>query len=598
MASEKYSVNSHLVETILVWINSGEIAIPEIQRPFVWDSTKVRDLIDSLYQGYPIGYIIAWKNPDVRLKDGSMSSGKKVLIDGQQRITALTAALLGREILDSDYNTKPIKISFNPITEVFEVQNPAILKDKEWVHDISKLIKEEISPLALVREYTAKNPDVDEEQIDKVIENLRGIIKKPIGMIELSHDLDIETVTEIFIRINSKGVVLSQADFAMSKIASNEEYDGHILRKAIDYFCHLAIAPEFYQQLVRADSEFTSTEYFSKMKWLKKENDDIYDPDYSDLLRVAFTTEFNRGRLSDLVSLLSGRNFETRTFESEIAEKSFSRLSKSVKRFMNETDFKRFVMCITSAGFKSSYLIRAQNPLNFGYILYLKMREQNENTAIIERIVRKWYVMSILTGRYSGSPESLFDYDIKQVSSRGAEDYLNDIEQANLSAAFWEASVVQSLNTSVASSPYFNTFLASQIYFNDKGFLSKDITVDDLIKYRGDVHHVFPRDFLKKKGLKRGQYNQIANYVYMQSDINIHVGNKEPKVYFNEILIQCESGNLKYGNIKSKEELFENLEMHCIPKNIFTYGFDNYDLFLQERRKLVAAKLKKYYEAL
>jgi hypothetical protein len=334
------------------------------------------------------------------------------------------------------------------------------------------------------------------------------------------------------------------------------------------------------------------------MKWLKKENDDIYDPDYSDLLRVAFTTEFNRGRLSDLVSLLSGRNFETRTFESEIAEKSFSRLSKSVKRFMNETDFKRFVMCITSAGFKSSYLIRAQNPLNFGYILYLKMREQNENTAIIERIVRKWYVMSILTGRYSGSPESLFDYDIKQVSSRGAEDYLNDIEQANLSAAFWEASVVQSLNTSVASSPYFNTFLASQIYFNDKGFLSKDITVDDLIKYRGDVHHVFPRDFLKKKGLKRGQYNQIANYVYMQSDINIHVGNKEPKVYFNEILIQCESGNLKYGNIKSKEELFENLEMHCIPKNIFTYGFDNYDLFLQERRKLVAAKLKKYYEAL
>ena len=437
MATEKYSVNSHMVETILAWINSNEIAIPEIQRPFVWDSTKVRDLIDSLYQGYPIGYIIAWKNPDVRLKDGSMSLGKKVLIDGQQRITALTAALLGHEILDSDYNVKPIRISFNPITEVFEVQNPAILKDKEWVHDISTLIKEDISPLALVREYIKKNPEVDESKIDKVIENLRGIIKKPIGMIELAHDLDIDTVTEIFIRINSKGVVLSQADFAMSKIASNEEYDGHILRKAIDYFCHLAVAPEFYQQLVRCDSKFISTEYFSKMKWLKNENDDIYDPDYSDLLRVAFTTEFNRGKLSDLVSLLSGRNFETRTFEAEIAENSFNRLSKSVKRFMSETDFKRYVMCITSAGFKSSTLIRAQNPLNFGYILYLKMREQNESTAKIEKIVRRWYVMSILTGRYSGSPESSFDYDIKQVNIRGAEDYLKDIEQANLSEAFW-----------------------------------------------------------------------------------------------------------------------------------------------------------------
>ena len=598
MASEKYSVNSHLVETILAWINSGEIAIPEIQRPFVWDTTKVRDLIDSLYQGYPIGYIIAWKNPDVRLKDGSLSSGKKVLIDGQQRITALTAALLGREILDSDYNIKPIRISFNPIKEVFEVQNPAILKDKEWIHDISKLIKEEISLLSLVKQYTEKNPNVNEEKIGKVIEKLRGIIKKPIGMIELAHDLDIITVTEIFIRINSKGVVLSQADFAMSKIASNEEYDGHILRKAIDYFCHLAIAPEFYPRLVNADTDFTLTDYFSKMKWLKNENDDIYDPNYSDMLRVAFTTEFNRGRLSDLVSLLSGRNFETRTFESYIAEDSFNKLSKSVKRFMNETDFKRFVMCITSAGFKSSSLIRAQNPLNFGYILYLKMREQKENTAKIERVVRKWYVMSILTGRYSGSPESLFDYDIKQINLRGAEDYLKDIEEADLSEAFWEASVVQSLNTSVASSPYFNTFLASQIYSKDKGFLSRDITVDDLIKYRGDVHHIFPRDFLKKKGLKRGQYNQIANYVYMQSDINIHIGNKEPKVYFNEILSQCESGQLKYGNIKNKKELFENLSMHCIPDNIFTYEFSDYDQFLQERRKLVAAKLKKYYLSL
>lgn len=598
MASEKYSVNSHLVETILAWINSGEIAIPEIQRPFVWNSTKVRDLIDSLYQGYPIGYIIAWKNPDIRLKDGSMSSGKKVLIDGQQRITALTAALLGREILDSDYNIKPIKISFNPITQVFEVQNPAILKNKEWINDISKLIKEEISLLALIKDYIEKNPDVNENQIEKVIEKLRGIIKKPIGMIELAPDLDITTVTEIFIRINSKGVVLSQADFAMSKIASNEEYDGHILRKAIDYFCHLAISPEFYPRLVNADEEFTTTDYFSKMKWLKNENDDIYDPDYSDLLRVAFTTEFNRGRLSDLVSLLSGRNFETRTFESDIAENSFNKLSKSVKRFMSETDFKRFVMCITSAGFNSSSLIRAQNPLNFGYILYLKMREQNEKAAKIERIVRKWYVMSVLTGRYSGSPESLFDFDIKQVNSRGAEDYLKDIEQANLSEAFWEASVVQSLNTSVASSPYFNTFLASQIYFKDKGFLSRDITVDDLIKYRGDVHHLFPRDFLKKKGLKRGQYNQIANYVYMQSDINIQIGNKEPKVYFNEILSQCESGKVKYGNIENREELSANLTMNCIPNTIFTCEFEAYDQFLQERRKLIAVKLKKYYLSL
>ena len=72
----QYSVNNYSVDNIISWINSGEIAIPEMQRPFVWDSTKVRDLIDSLYKGYPIGYIIIWKNPDVKLKDGTLSIGQ------------------------------------------------------------------------------------------------------------------------------------------------------------------------------------------------------------------------------------------------------------------------------------------------------------------------------------------------------------------------------------------------------------------------------------------------------------------------------------------------------------------------------------------
>ena len=161
--------------------------------------------------------------------------------------------------------------------------------------------------------------------------------------------MDIETVTEIFIRINSKGVVLSQADFAMSKIASNTEYNGNQLRKAIDYFCHLAVAPEFYKHIVDNDNEFAKTDFFSQMAWLKSENEDLYDPNYSDLIRVAFTTQFNRGRLSDLVSLLSGRNFETRTYEETIAADSFNTMKKGVNNFINETNFKRFLMIIKSA---------------------------------------------------------------------------------------------------------------------------------------------------------------------------------------------------------------------------------------------------------
>ena len=593
---QKYSVNQHLIETILAWVTSGEIAIPEIQRPFVWDASKVRDLMDSLYQGYPIGYIIAWRNPNVRLKDGSTSEGKKILIDGQQRITALTAAILGQYVIDKTYKRIKIKISFNPITEKFEVQNPAILKDKTWLHDISEAINGDLFEIA--DKYFELNPDVDKKSVRNAFSNLINIPKKQIGLIELASDLDIETVTEIFIRINSKGVVLSQADFAMSKISSNTEYGGDELRKLIDYFCHLAIAPEFHKHIEDNDKEFAQTDLYNKIKWLKNEKEDLYDPDYNDLIRVAFTSQFNRGKLSDLVSLLSGRNFETRTFETEIAEKSFEKLKKGVINFTNETNFKKFLMIIKSAGFIDNKLIRSQNALNFAYILYLKLRDLNVNSVDIEKFVKRWFVYSVLTGRYSGSPESMFDFDIKQISHKSMSEYLKEKEDAELSDAFWNASLPRSLDTSVASSPYFHIYLASQVKANDKGFLSKDVLVSDLILLRGDIHHLFPKDYLKRNGFERNKYNQIANYVYMQQEINIKVGNKAPDTYLSLLIENFTNNKNKFSGIDNHEELIKNFEMHCIPRSIINSKFSDYEDFLHERRKLMALKIKDYYFSL
>ncbi|WP_293007147.1 DUF262 domain-containing protein [Nitrosomonas sp.] len=593
---QKYSVNQHLIETILAWVNSGEIAIPEIQRPFVWDSSKVRDLMDSLYQGYPVGYIIAWRNPNVRLRDGSLSEGKKILIDGQQRVTALTAALLGQYVINKTYERVKIKIAFNPIEERFEVQNPAILKDKTWLHDISEVINGSV--LKVVREFLKLNPEVNEDQIEKTITNLVNIPKKQIGLIELSPDLEIDTVTEIFIRINSKGVVLSQADFAMSKIAADTEHGGNELRKAIDYFCHLAIAPDFFKHIVDNDKEFTKTDFFQKMQWLRTENEDLYDPDYNDLIRVAFTSQFNRGRLSDLVSLLSGRNFETRTFEAEIAKQSSAILKNGVSNFINETNFKRFLMTVKSAGFISPKLIRSQNALNFAYIVYLKLRDLDVDSVAIESYVRRWLVYSILTGRYSGSPESSFDFDIKQISHKPFDEILKEREEAELSEAYWNASLPQSLDTSVASSPYFHVFLASQVKAHDKGFLSRDILVSDLISLRGDIHHLFPKDYLKRNGLDRSRYNQIANYVYMQSEINIKVGNKPPKDYFELIRIQMQENHKQVTGLSTEQDLLNNLKMNCVPTELMAMGIDDYQDFLALRRKLMCLKIRDYYHSL
>ena len=273
----KFDVNNVSVETLLGYVKDGTIAIPEIQRPFVWDTTKVRDLIDSLYREYPVGYIITWKSPDVKLKDGSSSEGKQILIDGQQRITALTAALLGEEVLDDNYKKKRIKIAFNIQTEEFQTSNPAIEKQEEWISDISEVMKPGFNTFEFISNYSQKF-NLDANELSKKITKLQSIKNIMIGRIELGSMLDIETVTEIFVRINSAGVVLSQADFAMSKISVNEKYEGNDIRKAIDYFCHFAKTPVDYENIKNNDIDFSKKEIFNKISWIKDKNEDLYLP--------------------------------------------------------------------------------------------------------------------------------------------------------------------------------------------------------------------------------------------------------------------------------------------------------------------------------
>lgn len=598
MSTQRYSVTPHPVETLLTWVKSGEIAIPEIQRPFVWEAIKVRNFLDSLYQGYPVGYLIAWRNPTVRLKDGSHSAGKRILIDGQQRVTALMASLLGREVLTKDYETVRIRIAFHPLEERFEVANPAIQKNPAWIYDVADVFAPESSLTDLTETYEKNNPAADKRTVSLVLEKLRKIINNHVGFIELADDLDIETVTEIFIRVNSAGTELSQADFAMSKIAANETYGGNVLRKAIDYFCHLAIAPEFYNRIKNGDKAFAASEFFPKMTWIKDVNDDIYDPSYTDMLRVAFTSEFRRGKLQDLVALLSGRNFETKQYEDAIAEQSFARLKKGILNFINQTHFERYVMILRSAGFIISDLIGGQNAVNFAYILYLLGRAENMPADDIEHLVRRWYVMSILTGRYSGNPETSFDYDIRQIDSQGLSSYVNAVVNAQLSDSFWSTLLPQAMETSSAISPYFIVFKVAQIKLHDKGFLSRDISIRDLILNRSDVHHIYPKNYLKKKGLGRGRYNQIANFVLTQSEINIAIGDKSPEVYFKELKEQCSGNNKKYGGITVENDLRENLKMNCIPESVLDGAIPDYDDFLTARKLLMSERIKTYFKAL
>jgi hypothetical protein len=339
---------------------------------------------------------------------------------------------------------------------------------------------------------------------------------------------------------------------------------------------------------------------FNKISWIRNKAEDIYQPSYVDVLRVAFTYKFRRGKLQDLVSLLSGRDFETREYREDVIEDSYKRLHDGVNDFVNQTNFERYVMILKSAGVVRGDLIRSQNVVNFGYILYLILKEKDISPDQIEKEVRRWIVMSILTQRYTSSPESQFDYDVRHFNA--AEDIIDAIEDEinrQLNDTFWTNILVERLNTSVASSPYWKTFIMAQIKLNDRGFLSKDITVKALIENRGDVHHIFPKNYLQKNGHdNRGEYNQIANFAMLQTEVNIQISDRAPIEYMQTVIAQCNGQENKFGAINNTDDLKKNMAESCIPSGFEQMTEPDYENFLKLRRILMAKKIRQYFDSL
>lgn len=597
---EKFNLMQYSVHAILGLIDAEDFVIPEIQRPFVWKRSQVRDLIDSLYNGYPTGYIITWKNPDVKTKDGGKANGKKVLIDGQQRVTALMAAISGKEVLDNDFNKERIKIAFNPLaedkTKRFAVQDASHLKDKKWIPDIAVVFERGFDPFEFSINYCEANEGVKPNVVNKAITELQGIKNRQIGVIELDASLEIDEVTEIFIRINSKGTPLSQSDFVMSKMGADSAHNGNLIRKVVDYFCHLTAKPDFYSNLIK-DKEFQESKYADKIKWLSNGYDDIYNPGYSDMLRVSFMHQFRRGKLADLVSLLSGRDFITKEFRDDIIEDSYEKLDKGIMNFINQYYFSQFVLSIKGAGFVASKLLNSQMTLDFAYTLYLILLNDSEvSKSQIKRYVQKWFVLSTLTSRYIGSPETQMDRDMRSINEKGFLKFLSEVEASDLSEIFWTITLPQNLETSSINSPAFNTFLAAQINQNCNSMLMNGIKIADLITISGDVHHIFPKSYLQKNGIKNKiKYNQVANYIYIDTQINKAISDGAPATYFSNVKEQCKTKNMILGNISNEELLTINIAENCIPNDIYEMTVADYDDFLQKRRILMSEFIHRYY---
>ena len=503
--------------------------------------------------------------------------------------------------------SKRVKIAFNPFAalsddkdaEIFAVQDQSHLRSKKWIPDVAEIFKVGFPLFTFINQYCADNPEMKPEKLNEIIMDLQFIGNRQIGVIELEDHLDIDIVTDIFIRINSKGTALSQGDFVMSKIAADERYGGNMLRKCIDYFSHLAVEPSFFDFLKEHDTEFVDSNYFHKISWLKDDRENVFDPDCDDIIRIAFMHKFGRSKLGELVSLLSGRNFETREYSEEIIEDTYNKLKSGVENVVNEHNFTQFMIAIKSAGFISPKMITSNMALDFAYTLYLILKETQEvGVSEIKRIVQKWYALSVLTGRYSSSPETAFAKDLRLIKENGVLKTLKDIEDATLSDNFWNVAVVQDLCFTSTNNPTYLVYLAAQVANNEMSMLSTNVTVRELINLGGDIHHIFPKEYLKANGFEKNKYNQEGNYVYLDRPVNISIGKKAPNEYFKMAVEQCETKEIKCGAITDLDKLKENLAVNCIPFSVVDMTYENYEDFLAERRKLMAEKIKNYYYSL
>lgn len=584
----KYSVDNVKVDDLLGWINQGRVGLPEMQRPFVWNSAKVRDLIDSLYNGYPIGYIVTWLNPAAKLKNDSDSNNKEIIIDGQQRLTALKAALNGDEVIDKHYNRERIVISFKPSEEIFATKNVATERDPRWIDDISLIFKPDYNSWKFVDE-NADRLGMEKPDLGNVLQKVKDISQCEIGNIRLSDELSIDAVTNIFNRINSKGITLSSADLAMSRLSANHSHNGNNIRKQIDYFVQLLNDPTLFANIESVDSEFVKSKYFDQIRWIADDRTRIYVPNYSDILHVILAFAYKRGKLTDLVSLISGRDFQTRDFSEQAMDENYQKLSQGASQVFNKLNFQRFTMILRDLGMRNSGKLGlvGHGVLNFAYILYLYLQcELHLAKDQTDSLVKRWIVMSALTGRYSGSSESAFERDIKViVQSIDSVATMNTILNRELTDNFWSITLPEALQRQTTQTSSWRIFQMAQVYTGDRAWLAKDTRAETVMEEEGNIHHIFPRAYLRTNHFSKAEINQIANYVWLTRPRNMDVGDQAPKDYLHSERIN------EFFNEQNNAE-------NAIPTALQDYDFHDYHHFLEQRRQLMAEKIHHYYDQL
>ena len=572
----------YTLKDLVGYIQMGEIGLPDIQRPFVWKNAKVRDLFDSMYRGYPVGYLLLWQNAlteDAKTigEENKQKPPRLLIVDGQQRLTSLYAVVRGVPVLRENYTRESIQIAFNPLDEKFEVADAAILRDAAFITSISVLWAKDAKITKLIREYTEKlqaTRELSEGEIDRIenaILKVYGLDGFPFTALELSSEINEEAVSEVFVRINSKGTPLNQADFILTLMSVFWD-DG---RTQLEQFCRAAKTPT-----AGTPSPFN---HFIK-------------PGPDQLLRVGVGLGFKRARLQYVYSLLRGKDLETEKFSDERRKEQFGVLRQAQERALNLQYWHDFMNCIRQAGFRGEKMISSQNNMLMSYILYLMGRTEFKVEEFrLRGVIARWFFMSSLTGRFTGSPESAMEFDLARFRGlNNADQFVATLEQAcdlAMTDDFWSISLPNDLATSSPRSPSLFAYNAALVLLDAKALFSK-LRVAELVdpstqgtRAAVERHHLFPKGYLKSlKITEIRETNQIANFALVEWGDNGDISNQPPSEYLPAMKARF-----------CAEELAQMYRWHALPEN---WEHMEYPVFLEKRRDLMADVIRNGYQTL
>ncbi len=574
---------SYNLETLINNIDTGDIGLPDIQRPFVWKNNKVRNLFDSMYRGFPIGYLLFWQNALGKNGQRQVGSSDKqnipnlLIVDGQQRLTSLYAVIKGIPVIRENYEEEIIKIAFRPRDGKFEVTDAAVSRDPEYIPNISTMWADDSDIFEVTDGFFDKLEEKKEvttqekKLIRQNISQLHNLKKYPFTALELVADVDEEQVSEIFVRINYEGKKLNQSDFILTLMSVFWD-DG---RAQIEDFCRDSRQPDKKRQ--------TPFNYF-------------IDPEPKDLLRVNVGYGFKRARMRYVYQILRGKDLETGKVSEERRIKQFSVLKKAQEDVLNLQNWHDFLKTIMRAGFKSGKMITSDNNLLFAYILFLiGLRDFKIDRYELKEVVSQWFFMSNITGRYTGSPASAMEKDLNWIQDLDSpDDLINELQRISdetLTEDFWNITLPNDLATSSSRSPSLFAYHAAQCLLDAKVLFSNS-RISDLLdpavqgsRSAMERHHLFPKNYLHQQGITDfKQTNQIANFALVEWDDNNSISDQNPADYLPRYLERFDD-----------QELKKMYYWHALPEG---WESMDYEQFIEKRRKMMAEVVRDGYKKL